>query len=359
MSQSSPQHSDSQNSYYCPSHPSLKLLYFCANSECLQSFCSLCKSTHNHPYSFHRNRPIILSFPLIVSQTKQKISSTLNSLNRFVSCLKEQNLTERTTPLSARGTSQVKPEKPLILERLEYLQITWKDLLTKLDTEEAVDVLKITYPRDFERELEDAKDRCMREHNSNQNNPKLEEVKIRSAAETRRRRGFASIIDEINKLGFKSSQPLQEGTGDSSKTSFDEKENSSNMRFKGYVPWTLDTQNNKQEIDQKNFLNVIIDHVPLPLSKTGSPISTIKGDNSFDSPISYLNASPTQTVASTSRRPSKFALSPFSVYKTQRVEGGSENFDLKTEGGHEEETSNVDLRLSEFKVNIVPARSNN
>jgi len=354
---SDPYLSNCHDPHSCPNHPSLKITYFCASPECSESLCPLCRSAHNHFHSANRTDSIILSFPLVVSQTKQKITQSLSALNNFIYYLKEQNLTERSSPLSARGTPQPQPQNPLILERLGYLRANWADLLIKLDNQDFAESLKMSYGRNFEKEFADAKKLCVREHNSNPSNSRLNEGNVLSGS-SRPKRGFASIADEINKLGFKSSQPFQDGIGDHSLASFDEKENNANARLKGYVPWTLDIKCNKKDThstSSKDFLTV--EPGNLSLSKTGSPISTIKADSNHSSPTNFINLSPSQTIGG-SRRQSKFALSPFSVYKTQRADGGSENFDMKIEGGHEEETSHIDLKSSEFKINIVPAASN-
>lgn len=188
-------------SHNCLKHGSSKVIYFCGESNCHESLCSACKSEHFNNHIKMSTDCMLLSFTMVLSETKDKVRNSIKRLNSFINTIKSEELSSSNTS----ALSPNSPNTPSMTEKqeLEDLKKEYLDILKKLDGPDSLKVLKVAYIKDYETELEGLKRKFLQKCDIREN-----------VAPKRPVQGLKSIIEELRGYGYKRGQPLQSGIED-------------------------------------------------------------------------------------------------------------------------------------------------
>lgn len=195
----------------CLKHGSSKVIYFCGDSECYESLCSACKSEHFNNHVKMNTDCLLLSFPMVLSETKDKLRNSIKRLNSFINSNRSTGESSNTSALSSNTSEST---SSIENRGLEDLRKEYQDILKKLDGPDSLKILKIAYGKDYETELEDLKRKLLQKHRTldlPSSNYKSG-FEIRDSFGTKKTvHGLGSIVEELRDFGYRRGQPLQSG----------------------------------------------------------------------------------------------------------------------------------------------------
>jgi len=255
--------------------------------------------------------PILLSFPLVVMQVKQRLFTALGSLNHLLDELESKDILEQNFNSICVKQKNQGFEEPIL--EAESLRSKWRGYICQIETNEASEAVKSCYNLDFQKVIRSLKENFFKRAQYDL----FDEIKIRQTS-----KGLGSILEQIRAFSNNQSQPVQNGKEDISPKAINAPCRTYTKRPSQLVvpltPANLSLSKNPQ-LDWEKLSNIPV-----------SPAMTIMEDSQATSPLTGETISLNEFSA---KRKSRYGLSPFSLYNTRRSEAQIDTFEMIEEQG--------------------------
>jgi len=300
--------------FNCSIHHLNKILYFCGHLDCNVVLCIECKGEHNRNHQMKKTNPLLLNFPFVVVQVKERLITAMRFLDNLVDELESKDILEQNSDsICVKQKDQGLEE--MVLE-MGSLRSKWKGYLCDIETDEASEVIKLCYNFDFQKVICSLKENIFKTVQ-----PYLfHEVKIRQNSNpglscTEFQKGLGSILEQIRNLRDNQSQPVQSGREEEKHIS----PKAVDSHCRTYI------KRPSQLIVPLTPTNLNFPKNPQLSSIPVSPAMTIMEDSQAASPLTGETISLNEFSA---KRKSRYGSSPYSLYNTKKSEVQIDTFEM-------------------------------